>query len=65
MSSTSDIQRLAPRNAEVCAKCKHKVFFRAVSSRIHADGRFRTVYLRCPECGARASRLVETIPPPD
>jgi len=65
MSSTSEMQRLAPRHAEVCAKCKRRVFFKFVNSRVQAEGRFRIVYLRCPCCGAKASRLTEIIPPPD
>lgn len=59
------IQRLPTVRAEVCAKCGRRVFFKFVSSRIQGDGRFRVVYLRCPACGVRASRLMEIVPPPD
>ena len=55
------LQRLCARTADVCANCGQKVFFRFVSSYTQADGRFRVVYLRCPHCAARASRLVEIV----
>ena len=60
-----EIQRLPTVAAEICKNCKRKVFFRFIASRIQSDGRFRIVYLRCPNCGARASRLVEIVAPPD
>jgi RNase P subunit RPR2 len=67
MSTQGSKQRqyLPPQYADVCAKCRQRVFFKFVASRIQAEGRFRIVYLRCPSCGARASRLVEIVAPYD
>lgn len=65
MSSMSEIQRLHTIHADVCAKCGRKVFFKFVASRVQAEGRFRIVYLRCPVCGAKATRLTEIVPSPD
>ena len=61
----NEIQRLPTAHAEVCAKCGRRVFFKFVASRVQAEGRFRIVYLRCPCCGAKASRLIEIVQPPD
>ena len=65
MSTPTEIQRLPTVRAEVCSKCGRKVFFKFVASRVQAEGRFRIVYLRCPCCGAKASRLIEIVPSPD
>ena len=62
---TDDVQHLPTVTAEICKRCKRKVSFKFYNSRIQADGRFRIVYLRCPNCGARAQRLVEIVAPPD
>lgn len=51
------MQRLAPRQPDVCRNCGGAVRFRVRSSRPSADGRTRTVYLTCPSCGARAYRI--------
>lgn len=65
MSTRDDTQHLPTLRAETCTKCGARVFFRFYNSRIQADGRFKIVYLRCPQCGAKASRLVEIVAPPD
>ena len=64
-TKTDPTQHLPPVHAMRCNQCGRKVFFRFVRSRIQAEGRFRIVYLRCPNCGAKAQRLQEIIPPED
>lgn len=58
-------QHLPPRYADRCVACGQKVYFMFVASKKQSGGRFRIVYLRCPSCGAKASRLVEIVAPPD
>ena len=58
-------QHLPPKFADRCAACGQKVYFNFIASKKQSGGRFRIVYLRCPNCGAKASRLVEIVAPPD
>lgn len=53
-------QLLSPRQCDVCNRCGNRVYFRQIASRIlGGDGSRRVVYLRCPSCGAKATRIDE------
>lgn len=64
MSTTAKPQHLPTVYADTCNQCHRRVFFRCLRSRVQAEGRFRIVYLCCPECGAKATRLVEIVARP-
>lgn len=56
---------LPPVHVTPCPACSSKAGFDRLGQKILADRRFKSVYLRCRSCGAKFTRLVEIVRPPD